>query len=257
MLESAARHLPQVLMLKNGPLATWGWGPVLRQRFGYVTPDDWYEATVFGLITETTSWLDVGCGRDVFPFNRLTAKLLAERCRLLVGVDPSSNIDENILVHERAKCMLEEYQSTRQFDLVTMRMVAEHICDPRNAVVALARLTRRGGIVAVYTVHKWSPASIVAAITPLPVHVLAQRLLWQSAARDIFPTAYRLNTRANLLYHFSRAGFTEFSFSYLDDCRSFARWKVMSHMELMAWKTFKSMRLSYPERCILALYRKA
>lgn len=255
-MAAAAQYLAEILSLKYGPRPNWGWLPILRERYGYVSPDDWYEATVFSLVTEQTDWLDVGCGRNVFPFNRPTAKCLAERCRLLVGIDPSSNINDNTLVHMRAQCLLEDYQSDRQFDLVTLRMVAEHMTNPTASANALSRLTRPGGQVVIYTVNKWSPAPLLAAVTPLSVHVLAKRLLWNSAERDAFPTAYLLNTRADLQRHMIAAGFSEIGFSYLEDCRSFAQIRSLGSMELMVWRALHAMRLPYPERNILAIYRK-
>ncbi len=256
-IENAVAHVPEVQVLKYGPPAEWGWGPRLRQRFGYVAPDDWYEATVWDFVAPGTAWLDVGCGRNVFPFNRPTAKLLADRCSLLVGIDPSNNIDENTIVHQREKCVLEDYRSDREFDIVTMRMVAEHISDPGRAVAALGRLTRPDGVVIIYTVDKWSPASLLASATPLSVHVFAKRLLWGSAERDAFPTVYALNTRADLHRHFGDAGFSEVSFVYVDDCRSLSQRRTTAQCELVAWRTLKALRLPYPDRCILAIYRKA
>jgi hypothetical protein len=44
----------EILALKYGPPEGMGWSPALRSRFGYRTPDDWYEALLFGLIREET-----------------------------------------------------------------------------------------------------------------------------------------------------------------------------------------------------------
>ena len=90
-------HLATVLNLKYGPPGEMGWSPRLRQRFGYCTPDELYEAAVSGFVGPDTCWLDVGYGRDLFPSNPATARLLADRCRLLVGLDPSGNINDNKL----------------------------------------------------------------------------------------------------------------------------------------------------------------
>src|SRR5882672_6315992 len=93
-VDAATQNLREVLNLKHGGEAV-GWGPKLRAQFGYYTPDDWYEALLFEKVTPETEWLDVGCGRMMFPSNRSAARVLADRCRLLVGLDPSDNIDEN------------------------------------------------------------------------------------------------------------------------------------------------------------------
>ncbi len=254
---AAARHIPQVLSLRYGPAERLGWSPRLRRRFGYCNPDEWYEATLFDLVDARTDWLDVGCGRDLFPSNPRGAKVLAGRCRLLVGLDPSDNIDDNPLIHERAKCRLEEYQPDRWFDLITLRMVAEHIAEPAASVAALARLAKPGGLVVVYTVAKFSPVTLVSAMTPLRVHHLLKRLLWRTEERDTFPTVYRMNTRRALGRLFGAAGFREESFRLLDDCRTFGRWKALTILELVAWKGLRGVGLRYPDACILALFRKS
>ncbi len=129
--------LPVVLYARFGPTGRMGWSPRLRQRHNYDTPDELYEAAVSAFVTADTIWLDVGCGRDLFPSNRAAAAMLARRCRLLVGLDPSDNVEENPVLHERVRCAIENYRSDREYDLVTMRMVAEHIETPEAAVAAL------------------------------------------------------------------------------------------------------------------------
>jgi 2-polyprenyl-3-methyl-5-hydroxy-6-metoxy-1,4-benzoquinol methylase len=245
-----------VVALKLSRFRAAGWSPRMRQRFGYHTPDEWYEATLSCLVGPETEWLDVGCGWSTLPDNPPLSELLASRARLVVGLDPSDNIDSNTHVHERAKCLLEEYQTDRRFDLVTMRMVAEHITDPAAALAALARLTRPGGLVVVYTVSKWSPASLLAAATPMAAHHWLKRLLWGVDPKDTFPTAYLMNTRATLQRQFLSAGFAEEQFHYLDDCRSFASWQVTAAMELWLWKMLRGLGLRYPELCLLGIYRR-
>jgi hypothetical protein len=61
------------------------------------------------------------------------AQLLADRCRLLVRIDPNGNIHANDIVHERAQCVLEDYVTDRRFDLVTLRMVARPMSRPARA----------------------------------------------------------------------------------------------------------------------------
>lgn len=253
--ELVLRHMPDVLNFKYGT-GRRGWTPRLHDRFGYRSPDDWYEATLFHLIGPETDWLDVGCGRHVFPHNQDGARHLAATCRLLVGVDPSDNIRDNQVVHERAHCMLQDYRTDRRFDLVTMRMVAEHIEDPAAAVAALSRLIRPGGLAVIYTVTKFSPASLVAAVTPMPVHHVVKRILWGGSEEDTFPVVYRMNTRRELCALFNQGGFREESFAYLDDCRSLAQWWLPAAAELALWKTLRVVGLRYPEACLLGLYRK-
>jgi len=249
-------HLQQIFQVKYQTGEPMGWGPRLRWKFGYFNPDDVYEATVDSLVSEATEWLDVGCGRDIFPNNVPVAKRLAQRCRLLVGLDPSENIDENPLIHERFKGMIEDYRTSRRFDVITLRMVAEHIANPAGAVAALAQICKPGGRVVIYTVYKWSPVTLISAAAPFQLHHLVKKIIWKTEEKDTFPTEYRMNTRRDLNRIFEAAGFKEEQFGYLDDCRSFARWKFTNVVELTAWKVLHALGLHYPEVCLLGVYRK-
>jgi SAM-dependent methyltransferase len=252
----AEGDLEHVVGLKTQARTAIGWSPRLRRRFGYYTPDEWYEATLFRLVEPKTDWLDVGCGRDVFRSNYPLAQKLAARCRQLTGLDPSDNIDENALVHEKVKSLLEDYRPNRGFDLITLSMVAEHITDPRAAVQSLAGLTRPGGRVVIYTVNKWSPVTLLSAASPLSFHHWTKRLFWDAEEKDTFPTAYRMNTRRALRDSFGHFGFEEEKFLRLDDCRTLGMWRWSSAMELVTWKVLRAVGLHYPENCLLGIYRK-
>lgn len=248
--------LAALAALKYGELAAGGWAPRLRHRFGYFTPDDWYEACVWNLVGPETNWLDVGCGRALFPSNDAAARVLAARCKSLTGLDPSDNIDENPYVHHRAKCALEDFSTADDFDLITLRMVAEHVTDAGGAVAALARLARPGGHVVIYTVNKWSPVSLIAAATPMSVHHAVKSVLWGGEERDNFPTAYKMNTRGALRTLFSSVGLDEVLFSYLSDTRATGRWFVSNVVELSLWRVLRSVGVTYPENCLLGVYRR-
>lgn len=231
-----------------------GWAALIRQRYGYFTPDEIYEAVIEKLATPGCSWLDVGCGRQVFPNNRRLAEVLADRCDLLVGVDPDATIEENEVVHQKARCTLEEFESDRTFDLITMRMVAEHVVEPERLVARLARLTAPGSRVVIYTVNRWSPVSLLSRVVPFWLHHPIKRWAWRTEEKDTFPVAYQMNTRRQLKRLFHASGFRELQFSYLDDCRTLARFAALLHAELSGRRLLRSVGLKYPENCLLGIY---
>jgi SAM-dependent methyltransferase len=241
---------------KYGDPETVGWAPRRRHRHRYATPDDVYEAVVARLLRDGDAWADVGCGREVFPSHPALARALAARCRLLVGIDPDETILENAIVHERIRSTLEGYRSDRPFDLITMRMVAEHIDDPAAAVASLARLTAPGSKVVVYTVNRWSPVALATRAIPFRLHHPIKRALWKTEERDTFPVAYRMNTRRSLAKVFRQGGFEECSFAYLDDCRTFGRFRIPNLIELTLWRVLRSLRIRYPENCLLGIYER-
>ena len=180
----------------------------MRLKHGYFTPDDYYEALVGRLLHDGAEWCDVGCGRNIFPENPDLARQYASRCRFVFGIDPDDNVRENALVNEYFQGFVEDCPIERQFDLVTLRMVAEHIENPEAALSRLARLLKPSGHAVIYTPHKWAPMSIVANVTPFGLHNPLKRLLWNSEARDTFPTQYKLNTRKDIdrVCHDDRTG---------------------------------------------------
>ena len=113
------------------------------------------------LVTPGCHWLDVGSGAALFPENPKQSQQLASRCGLLVGVDPDGSLDDNPYLDRRARCVLEDFNPGEQFDVVTLRLVAEHLTEPEAALAALHRLVRGGGKVVVYTIHRWSPRTLL------------------------------------------------------------------------------------------------
>ena len=246
--------LRQLSDFKYGETESRGWGPRLRERFGYYTPDDWYETLVDQLVTASTRWLEVGCGRSIFPSNPALAKKLSSRCARLVGVDKSDNIADNPFVHAYQQVYLEDFKTDEVFDLITFRMVAEHVRETEKLATALTKLLAPGGRIVIYTVHRWSPVSVVAWLTPMGVHHALKGLLWETEERDTFPVEYRMNTRSALSEVFTKFGFEEKSYRLLSDCRTFQRWRLTNLMELTLWKVLQFVGLSYPELCILTTY---
>lgn len=249
-------QLTRIFHNKYGQPGELYWGPGLRWKFGYFNPDDWYEAVVDSLVTPGVRWLDVGSGRDIFPSNRGLAQELSDRCKLLVGADPDPTIHENPFVHEKYEVAIEDFEHEQKFDLITLRMVAEHIVDPASAVAAMSRLAAPGARVVIYTVNKYSPVPLITRLVPFRARHVIKKFLWGSEEKDTFPTAFRLNTRKVVGRYMSGAGLEEELFLRLDDCRSFAKWKLTLIMELSLQRILRAIRIPYPENCILVVSRK-
>jgi hypothetical protein len=205
-----------------------------------------YESVLDRLITVGCRWLDVGCGRDPLPGNRPLAEELSERCSAFVGVDPDPAIHENAYAHRRVQGRVEEMEES-EFDVITARMVVEHVSDPRAFVNALRRLC------VPYTVNRWAPVSIASSLIPFAFHQRIINFLW-GTGRETFPVEYRMNTRGELAALMREAGFEESTFTYLDDCRTLGRFQFGNRLELLLWKCLKAIGLHYPETCLLGVY---
>jgi 2-polyprenyl-3-methyl-5-hydroxy-6-metoxy-1,4-benzoquinol methylase len=252
----AKAELEVIFRRRYGEPAKAGWSPRSRFAVNYFTPDEYYEAVVSRHVVPGCSWVDVGGGRRVFPTNPALATELAARCRRLVAVDPSDTVEENSFAQERIKARVEDYAGGEPFDLATARMVAEHVEAPGPFVAALARLLKPGGTAVVYTINQWSPVSLAAWLTPFGIHHPVKRLLWKTEEKDTYPVAYRMNTRRRLRTLFHQAGFRERLFAYLDDCRTFHRFRVLNFLELSLWRLLHAAGIRYPENCLLGVYEK-
>ena len=232
------------------------WGPALRKKYDYYTPDDYYEALLVKTIQPGMKWLDVGCGRDIFPSSPDLAEELCARCEQVVGVDPDPNVLENKFISSAFHGMIEDFESDTSFDIVTMRMVAEHIANPDPVMQKIHSILGDGGILILLTPSKWAPLSIAASIVPFALHHPIKRILWRTEAQDTFPTEFKMNTRKALQRLSEKHGFNEAMFMHLDDCRVFGRFKLLNRLELMTRKAFNSLGLTHPENCILGIYMK-
>ncbi len=255
-LRLAADELYHAFVTRQGDARKTGWAPRRRLRFGYYQPSNYYDAIVNKCLHTGDSWLDVGGGHQIFPDNRHLAEELVQRASWVVAVDPSDNVDRNRFVHQRVKCLIEEYEPDREFDLVTFRMVVEHVNQPRPVINSVARLLKPSGRVVVFTVNQWSPLSLISRLTPAKLHYPIKKAFWGGDKEDTFPTVYEMNTRLKLKQLFNDAGLEERFFAYVDDCSTFGRFKMLNYIELSLWRVWSRLGLRYPENNLLGVYSK-
>ena len=232
------------------------WGVRARAAFGYRSPDDLYEALLARLVTPGCRWADVGGGKTPLPSNPRLAAELARRAGRLAVVDPDPTALGNPHASEVVPLRAGAYRPGPCFDLVTLRMVAEHVADPRACAAALAAMLAPGGRCVVYTVHRLSPLSLAAALVPHRLHHPLKRLLWNTREEDTFPVVYGMNTPVALRQLFGAAGLREESCRALADCRVFWKFRALHALELSLWRVGAWVGLPYPERCLLGVYRK-
>lgn len=245
-------YVRQALEWKHGtaPGLTLG----LHRHWGYHSPDAFYEAALLRLVRPDTWWLDVGCGRSPCPFNPRLAEHLARRCAQLTGIDASANLAANPYLARAVQGDIADLDGVGAFDLVTMRMVAEHVARPEAVADALRRLVAPGGVLLIYTVHAASPTALAGALASHGLHRAAMHALFRGEDRDVFPAYYRINTPGRLRRLLT--GFEAERMQLIDDCRITLRWPRLHAAELAGRAALRRLGLPYPERCILAEFRR-
>lgn len=160
--------------------------------------------------------LDAGCGR--------TAPVLAlyrGRARRLVGVD--------MVTFENAAGDLELYNGdlgamplpSETIDVAMARSVMEHVTDPAAVYAEMYRVLKPGGVFVFLTANLYDYASIVARLVPNHFHPWIVSKTEGRDEQDVFPIAYRTNTRRSVCRWSRRAGFEVERFGYLGQYPSY------------------------------------
>jgi SAM-dependent methyltransferase len=160
--------------------------------------------------------LDAGCGR--------TAPILSKyrgKARRLIGVDlvqfsPAARGLE--LYHGDLGAMPLEDGSV---DLVMARSVMEHVTDPARVYAEVHRVLKPGGHFVFLTANLWDYASIIAAAIPNRFHPWIVSKTEGREEHDVFPVAYRTNTRIAIDRWAKQAGFETVEFRYLGQYPSY------------------------------------
>jgi SAM-dependent methyltransferase len=160
--------------------------------------------------------LDAGCGR--------TAPILSKyrhKARRLIGIDlvDFAGADEAL---ELYRCDLSAMPlDDGCVDLVMARSVMEHVTDPAAVYRECHRVLKPGGHFIFLTANLWDYASLIATAIP---NRFDPWIVAQTEGReehDVFPIAYRTNTRGAVEKWARLAGFEIASFRYLGQYPSY------------------------------------
>jgi ubiquinone/menaquinone biosynthesis C-methylase UbiE len=163
-----------------------------------------YKEVLKSVIPHGASWLDLGCGHQIFPTYMSSSEgeehEVVGRCRLAVGLDYSA---EGLRRHRslRARTLgdIERLPfAENTFDVVSANMVVEHVANPTAAVAEITRILRPGGIFLFHTVNFLNYTFFLAKFLPQRIK---NRLIWLLEGRkdeDVFPVFYRFNTARQL-----------------------------------------------------------
>ncbi|MGM0953165.1 MAG: class I SAM-dependent methyltransferase [Pseudomonadota bacterium] len=243
---------------KYGYKSTMGWSPRRRIEFGYTLAGDIYECFIDSLVKEDTKWIDVGGGRSVLPHNPELSRDLSRRCYSLTSVDPSENVLENPYAHKKVCSLFEEMEEDpEKCNLVTFRMVAEHVENPQDVLKKLNQCVERNGLVVIYTINKYCPIPVITRLTPFSWHHRIKKIFWGGESKDTFPVSYKMNSKKDLDFLFLKDGeYDSVLFEYLDDVSATIEYDFLNRVEMFFWVVMKKCRLRYIENNILAVYKK-
>jgi ubiquinone/menaquinone biosynthesis C-methylase UbiE len=160
--------------------------------------------------------LDAGCGR--------TAPILAKysgNARRLIGID-TVEFDPSVKELELYRADLGTIPLEHNcVDVVMARSVMEHVTDPARVYAEIYRVLKPGGHFIFLTANLWDYASLVAKMIPNRFHPWIVSRTEGREEQDVFPVAYRTNTRSAIDKWTKQAGFEIVSFVYLGQYPSY------------------------------------
>lgn len=175
-----------------------------------VHPQSRYIEHLERLIAPGTTWLDVGCGRQIAPpwawSEGQEQRLLANVH--LTGLDVDDAIEEHPHLHVRLRGKADRIDAAdAAFDLVTANMVMEHVDEPGAVLREIHRVLRPGGRFLVHTPNRRHYLIAVARRTPDRLKTWIVGQVESRHASDVFPAYYRFNTPEEIRALSRQAGF--------------------------------------------------
>lgn len=170
-----------------------------------------FERHVASLIAPGTRvLLDAGAGRTVPVLRTFLGKV-----EKLIGIEvvEFTDVPQGIEVHQADLAALP--LSDNSVDLIMSRSVFEHLTDPASVYRELARVLRPGGRIVFLTANMWDYGTLVARLVPNRFHARIVKVVEGREEEDTFPTAYKTNTRSDVVQLAAGAGLNVYQFEYL------------------------------------------
>jgi len=169
-----------------------------------------FESRIDSSIASDTVMLDAGCGRTA-P----TLRKYVGRARRLIGVDlvEFRDVPAGIETYRTDLAVLP--LEDEAIDLIASQSVFEHLVDPKPVYAEMALVLRPGGTVVFLTANMWDYGTLIARLVPNRFHARIVKKVEGREEEDIFPTAYKTNTRRDVERLAAGAGLRVESFEYL------------------------------------------
>jgi SAM-dependent methyltransferase len=161
-------------------------------------------------LARDTRWLDIGCGRRLFPEWMPEADkeqaIVQSSVEAIFGLDPDiASLRDNRFVRYRVVGDSSSLPfADGSFDLLTANMVVEHVAQPQALLLEVSRVLKPQGIFLFHTPNALSYATLMAGLVPEGLKIWLISFFEARKAEDVFPTFYRMNTPRRIV-EFSRS----------------------------------------------------
>ena len=200
---------------------------LIQRHFGtWEHPYRTFERTIDEHLRPGATLVDVGCGRNA----PVLCKYRGRGFRL-IGLDPVASESPTPEVEIYAADICHSGLSDGIADLVMARSVMEHVREPDSAFEEINRILKPNGRFVFLTANRWDYASLAARLVPNALHPLVVKLTEGRQEEDVFPTAYKCNSRRQIRHLAQEGGFELEKFEYLGQYPNyllFSRWAFLA-----------------------------
>lgn len=161
--------------------------------------------------------LGAGRGRSLLGEDIITRRLrrFQGKVRKVIGIDVDDAIAEHPYLDERhvVKVGAPYPLGSESVDLIVCDWVLEHVTDPQSFVREIQRVLKPGGWFCARTPNRWGYVGIAVNLVPNKLHTGVLSRVWpEREAADVFPTAYKMNTRAAIRRNFPETQWENYSY---------------------------------------------
>jgi ubiquinone/menaquinone biosynthesis C-methylase UbiE len=204
-----------------------------RNSLTRFSPENVFAEKLREIIAPGDCVLDAGCGTGkFFGFDFVRAA----GC-LLVGTDLREAVNVN---SEMDFCIRSELNrlpfSDASFDVVSCRLVIEHVDFPNMVLKEFYRVLKPGGRLAILTPNLLHYFGVAASLTPHWFHLWFNSRVRGFDQEDIFPTRYRANTRRRLRRLILESGFVRCDITLAEGVPSVLAFNSLLHRVGLAYE---------------------
>lgn len=205
----------------------------------------------------TSTILEVGCGVKSFA-----AEVLRQNaCRFeLHGLDINSYARDNSDVSQVIIADVNEMPFRNDvYDVLTSNYMLEHLPDYRKALIEMARIIRKEGMLLLVFPNPMAPEALVARMTPLWFHVLFRRLVQRRphAEEHTFATCFSFKSVQSVVDCLKSADFTGVVVHHFAETHyRFRHWPVMRRMVSLYAALISRLRWDSIKSSVVIIARK-
>lgn len=203
-----------------------------------------FYARVNVLLRPEMTVLDYGAGpgrsiaQDAIAWRR-ALRTLKGKCARVVGVDIDPAVRDNPYLDAAETVSPDGVLplADASVDLIVADCVFEHVAAPQATARELDRVLKPGGWICARTPNRWGYIGLATNLVPNRLHVAVLRRVQPDRPADgVYPTRYRLNTRAALRRAFPPACYLHAVHTMNNEPAYFGRSALAWHLMRLAFR---------------------